>query len=71
MGEGPQTAAAGGLDPGRVLMTGAAITGSGAILGLIVGALASGAGGFWMFVGMGVGAVIAVCVLGLVVIRSL
>lgn len=54
----------------RILVTGAAITGTGAILGAIIGALATGEGSFWMFVGMGLGAVVAVCATAVQVMRS-
>ena len=46
-----------------LLWTGLAITGAGAVLGLLVGALADGSGGLWAFVGMGAGALLAVAVL--------
>jgi len=59
------------LEVGRILVTGMTITGCGAILGAIVGALADGDAGFWMFVGMGAGAVIAVGSLALQVVRSM
>ena len=62
---------AGGIGVGRILLTGMAITGAGAALGVIVGALAEGNAGFWMFLGMGAGAVIAVASLGLRVVREL
>ena len=58
-------------DAGRVLLTGAAITGCGAIVGLLVGAVSDGAGGLWAFVGMGAGAVIAIAVLSVRVLRTL
>ena len=46
-----------------LLWTGLAITGAGAVLGLIVGALSDGDGGLWAFVGMGAGALVAIAVL--------
>jgi hypothetical protein len=58
-------------DTGSILRTGAAIIGAGAVLGLMVGALAGGDGGLWAFVGMGAGAVIAIGVLSLRVFRAL
>ena len=59
-----------GLGVGRILVTGAAITGTGAILGLIVGALADGDAGFWAFVGMGAGAVVAVTAMAVRAMRA-
>jgi hypothetical protein len=46
-----------------LLWTGLAITGAGAVLGLLVGALSDGDGGLWAFVGMGAGALCAIAVL--------
>lgn len=60
-----------GSDVANTLRTGAAITGAGAVLGLLVGALSDGDGGLWAFVGMGAGAVIAIAVLGVRVFRTL
>jgi hypothetical protein len=60
-----------GLGVGRILLTGMSITATGAVLGLIVGALAEGNAGFWMFVGMGAGAAVAVASLGLRVVRDM
>lgn len=56
---------------GNVLLTGAAIIGAGAVIGLVVGALSEGSAGLWAFVGMGAGAVIASAVLGVRVLRTL
>jgi hypothetical protein len=56
---------------GHILRTGAAITGSGAVIGLLVGALSDGEAGLWAFIGMGAGALIAVAVLSLRVFRTL
>jgi len=56
---------------GNLLITALAITGAGAVLGLLVGALAGGDGGFWAFVGMGAGAVVAIAVLSVRVFRTL
>jgi hypothetical protein len=58
-------------DTGNLLLTGLAITGAGAVLGLVVGALAGGDGGLWAFLGMGAGAVIAIAVLSVRVLRTL
>ncbi len=58
-------------ETGNLLFTGAAITGAGAVLGLLVGALAGGDGGLWAFVGMGAGAVIAIAVLSVRAFRTL
>lgn len=58
-------------DLGNVLLTGAAITGCGAIVGLLVGAVSDGAGGLWAFLGMGAGAAIAIVVLSVRVFRTL
>jgi hypothetical protein len=58
-------------DLGNVLLTGVAITGAGAVLGLLVGALAEGSGGLWAFIGMGAGAAIAIAVLSVRVFRAL
>jgi hypothetical protein len=69
--DGAQTGSGARLPVGRILLTGMAITGTGAILGVIVGALADGEAGFWMFIGMGAGALIAVGALALGVVRRL
>ena len=60
-------------DPGtgNLLLTVAAITGAGAVLGLLIGALSEGDGGLWAFVGMGAGAAIAIAVLSVRVFRTL
>lgn len=71
MTDGAQTEQGARLEVGRILATGAAITGTGAILGLIVGALADGEAGAWMFIGMGIGAIVGVSMLALRVVRSL
>ena len=54
-----------------ILVTGAAITGAGAVLGLLVGAVSGGDGGLWAFIGMGAGALIAIAVLSVRVFRTL
>jgi Na+/proline symporter len=59
------------VDTGSVLFAGLAITGAGAVLGLLVGALADGSGGLWAFIGMGAGALIAIAVLSVRVFRTL
>jgi hypothetical protein len=59
------------LDTERLLIEGAAIVGAGAVAGLVVGALAHGSAGFWAFLGMGAGAVIAIAVLSVRVFRAL
>lgn len=56
---------------GNVLLTGAGIVGAGAVIGLVVGALSEGSGGLWAFIGMGAGAVIAIAVLSVRVLRTL
>jgi hypothetical protein len=56
---------------GGVLITGAAIVGSGAVVGVVVGALSEGSAGLWAFIGMGIGAVIAIAVTSIRVFRSL
>ena len=48
-----------------------AITGAGAVLGLLVGAVSGGDGGLWAFIGMGAGALIAIAVLSVRVFRNL
>jgi Na+/proline symporter len=58
-------------DLGNVLLTGAAITGAGAVVGLLAGALSDGSGGLWAFLGMGAGALIAIAVLSVRVMRTL
>jgi Na+/proline symporter len=58
-------------DSGRILLTGAAITGCGAVVGLLVGAVSDGAGGLWAFIGMGAGALISIAVLSVRVLRTL
>jgi hypothetical protein len=58
-------------DTGSLLLTGAAITGTGAVLGLVVAAVSGGGGGLWAFIGMGAGAVVAIAVLSVRVFRTL
>ena len=54
-----------------IMVTGAAIAGAGAVLGLLVGAVSGGDGGLWAFIGMGAGALIAIAVLSVRVFRTL
>ena len=54
-----------------IMVTGAAITGAGAVIGLLVGAVSGGDGGLWAFIGMGAGALIAIAVLSVRVFRTL
>ncbi len=56
---------------GNILLTGAGIVGAGAVVGLVIGALSEGSAGLWAFIGMGAGAVIAVAVLSVRVLRTL
>jgi len=58
-------------DTAEFLIAGAAITGAGAVLGLLVGAVSGGDGGLWAFLGMGAGALIAIAVLSVRVFRTL
>jgi hypothetical protein len=58
-------------ETGHTLRTGAAITGSGAVIGLLVGALSGGEAGLWAFIGMGAGALIAVAILSVRAFRTL
>ena len=54
-----------------IMVTCAAITGAGAVIGLLVGAVSGGDGGLWAFIGMGAGALIAIAVLSVRVFRTL
>jgi hypothetical protein len=59
------------LDIRGTLLPGAAMVGAGAVAGLVIGALSEGEAGFWAFLGMGAGAVIAIAVLSVRVLRTL
>jgi hypothetical protein len=59
------------LDVRQMLLVGAAVVGAGAVVGLVVGALSEGSAGFWAFLGMGAGAVVAIAVLSVRVFKAL